>query len=168
MTAEYGYPRSEIGKDYLRALIGLAVCAAPFLWVWPATFVIVLLACMAFLFLILLAQTAYRHAQRIVVDDEGITVHAVLRRRIPWNQLQQLQLSYFTTWKNVKGFMELKLKGGGTTIRIGSNLRDFNDVVRVASAAAGRNRLQFSAATIDNLRHLALPDPRPLSDPSGG
>ena len=168
MTAEYGYPRREIGKDYLRALIGLAVCAAPFLWVRPATFVVALLAGMAVLFLVLLAQTAYRHAQRIVIDDDGITIHAVLRRHIPWTQLQQLQLSYFTTWKNVKGFMELKLKGGGATMRIGSNLQGFKDVVRVASAAAGRNRLQFSAATIDNLRHLEHPDPRPLSDPSGG
>ena len=160
MRAEYGYPRREIGKDYLRALIGLAICGAPFLWVWPATFVIVILAGLAAVFLVLLGQTIYRHVSKIIVDDDGITVQAVIRRRIPWSELRQFQLSYFTTWKNVKGFTELKLKGGGTTLRIGSRLCGFRDLLRVAAAAAGRNRLQFSQATIDNLRHMDIPDPR--------
>jgi hypothetical protein len=160
MTAEYGYARSEIAKDYLRALAGLAICAAPFLWVRPADFVIVILAAMAVVFVVLLGQTVYRHISRIVVDDEGITVQAVMRRRIAWSDLQVLQLSYFTTWKNVKGFMELKLKGSGTTLRIASSMQGFRDVTRIAAAAAGRNRLRFSPATIDNLRQLDLPDPR--------
>ena len=160
MKAEYGYPRKEIGKDYLRGLAGLAVCAAPFLWVRPATFVAIVLACMAAVFTVLLVQTVYRHLSRIIVDDDGITVEAIVRRRIPWDELRLLQLSYFTTWKSVRGFMELKLKGAGTTVRIGSTLHGFKDVARVAAAAAGRNRLDFTPATIDNLRQMDLPDPR--------
>jgi hypothetical protein len=160
MKAEYGYPRTEIGKDYLRGLLGLAVCAAPFLWVRPATFVVVILAVMAAVFMVLLLQTAYRHVSRIIVDDDGITVVSLIRRRIAWHELREMQLSYFTTWKSAKGFMELKLKGPRTTVRIGSTLQGFRELLQVANAAAARNRLQFNAATIDNLRQMDLPDPR--------
>lgn len=160
MKAEYGYPRTEIGKDYVRGLLGLGVCGAPFLWVRPAAFVVVILAIMSVIFTVLLLQTVYRHLSRIVVDDDGITVASLIRRHIAWNELRDMQLSYFTTWKSAKGFMELRLRGSGTTLRIGSTVQGFRDLVRVANAAAARNRLQFNTATIDNLRQMDLPDPR--------
>ncbi len=160
MVSEHAYTRAELGRDYMRGLIGLAICAGPFAWVEPANFVIVILAVMACIFLALLWQTAMRQITRVIVDDEGITLIAIRRRTIPWDRLERMELSYFTTWKNLSGFMELKLKGAGTSIQVGSGLIGFRDVAVAATRAAARNRLDFKGATIANLRSIDIADPR--------
>lgn len=168
MVSEHAYTRADLGRDYMRGLIGLAICAAPFAWVEPANFVIAILAVMACIFLALLWQTAMRQISRVIVDDDGITLIAIRRRTIPWNRLQRLELSYFTTWKNLSGFMELKLTGGAGAIRIGSGLIGFRDVVVAATRAAVRNRLDFKDATIANLRSIDIADPRIDTDDDHG
>lgn len=160
MMQEYVYPQTELGRDYARAVIGLSICAAPFFWVDPAIFIVVILAAMAAVFGVLLWQTTMRHITRFDIDEHGITMIAVRRRTIPWAELRRVQLSYFTTWKNLAGFMELKLVGVHGSMRIGSGLLGFRNVVIAAVEAAKRNRLDFKAATIENLRHLNIADPR--------
>ncbi len=167
MASEHVYTRTDLGRDYVRGLIGLAICGAPFSWVSPANFVIVILAVMAAIFVTLLWQTAMRQITRVIVDDEGITLIALRRRTIPWERLQRFELSYFTTWKNLTGFMELKLKGAGSAIRIGSGLIGFRDVALAATGAAARNRLDFKPATIVNLRSIDIADPRIDDDDDG-
>jgi hypothetical protein len=160
MTVEYTYAKTELGRDYVRAIIGLAICAAPFAWVMPAKFIMVILGVMAAVFSVLLWQTVMRQITRVILDETGITLVALRRRTIPWDRLERFDLSYFTTWKNLKGFMEIKLKGAGTSMRIGSGLAGFREIAQTATVAATRNRLNFNAATIDNLRSIGIPDPR--------
>jgi hypothetical protein len=157
---EYIYTRADLGRDYFRAFAGLAFCAAFFIWADPAIYFIVILVAMGSVFAVLLFQTMARQFTRIVIDDRGITMIAFRRNRIEWDQLRSMQLSYFTTWKSLAGFMELKLKGAGGSMKIGSGLIGFRNVAKRASEAASRNRLTFKAATIENLKHLNIPDPR--------
>jgi len=157
---EYIYTRADLGRDYFRAFVGLAICAAPFVWLEPALFVMVILLAIGSVFALLLWQTLTRHFTRVVIDDQGITMIAFRRRFIAWNQLSLMQISYFTTWKNLTGFMELKLKGPGVTMNIGSGLIGFPNVAKRASEAASHNRLTFKPATIENMKYLNIPDPR--------
>ncbi len=157
---EYAYTRADLGRDYIRAFAGLAICVAPFIWLEPALYFIVVLLVMGSVFAILLWQTMARQFTRVLIDEQGITMIAFRRRTIAWHLLSQIQLSYFTTWKNVTGFMELKLKGPGVSMKIGSSLIGFRNVTKRASEAASRNRLSFTGATIDNLKHLNIADPR--------
>jgi hypothetical protein len=165
---EFVYTRTDLGRDYVRAAIGLAICAAPFIWLEPALYLVVILVAMGAVFFMLLWQTMVRQFTRVIVDSRGITVIAFRRRTIAWDQLRQMQLSYFTTWKNLKGFMELKLKGPGVTMNIGSSLIGFRNVAKAASEAASRNRLTFKEATIENLKHLNIADPRYDPQPEAG
>jgi hypothetical protein len=157
---EYVYTRTDLGRDYMRALIGLAVCVAPFIWLTPAIYFTVLMLAMAAVFALLLWQTAKRQFTRIVTDAHGITLIAFTRRSIAWDELSFFQLSYFTTWKALNGFMELKLKGPGVTMHIGSGLIGFRNVAKAGAEAAYRNHLTFKAATLENLKHLNIADPR--------
>jgi len=160
MNSEYAYTRTDLGRDYIRAVIGLAICIAPFIWLEPALYLVVVLIVMGAVFALLLWQTVIRQITRVIVDDHGITLISFRRRTIAWEQLRQFQLSYFTNWKSMKGFMELKLKGPGVAMNIGSGIEDFRDIVMAASEAASRNRLTFKDSTLENLRHLNIADPR--------
>ena len=155
-TDEYIYTRNDLGRDYLRALAGLAVCVAPFIWLDPAIYFVVVLLAMGAVFAVLLWQTLVRHFTRVRIDEKGITMIAFRRRTIAWDQLRAFQLSYFTTWKNMKGFMEIKLKGPGVRMNIGSGLIGFYDVAKAGSLAAVRNGVVLKAATIDNLTHIGI------------
>jgi hypothetical protein len=150
----------DLGRDYLRGFLGLAICVVPFFWVTPMVFITIILAAMAAVFILLLWQTAMRQITRVIIDDEAITLVTIRRRRIPWDRLQRFELSYFTTSKDLTGFMEAKLKGDGTTIRIGSGIDDFRTIVVATIGAAMRNRIDFKASTIANLRSLEIGDPR--------
>lgn len=165
---EYVYIRTDLGRDYARAGIGLAICIAPFIWLEPALYLVVVLVAMGAIFAMLLWQTMSRQFTRVIVDAQGVTLIAFRRRTIAWGQLRQMELSYFTTWKNLKGFMELKLKGPGVTMNIGSSLIGFRNVAKAASEAASRNRLRFKEATIENLKHLNIADPRYDPEPEDG
>jgi hypothetical protein len=165
---EYVYTRTDLWRDYVRALLGLAICVAPFIWLEPALYFIVVLLAMGAVFAVLLWQTMARQFTRVLIDAQGITMIAFRRRTIAWDQLRQMQLSYFTTWKNLQGFMELKLKGPGVSMKVGSSLIGFRNVAKAASEAAFRNRLTFKAATIENLKHLNIVDPRLDPDEEDG
>jgi len=153
---EYVYTRDDLGRDYFRAFVGLAICIAPFIWLEPAVYFIVILLGIGAVFATLLWQTMMRHVTRVLVDANGITMIAVRRRTIAWNQLSAFHLSYFTTWRNMQGFMEIKLKGPGVSMNIGSGLIGFHDIAKVASQAAVRNGVILKAATIDNLTHVGI------------
>ena len=165
---EYLYTRDDLGRDYFRAFIGLAICVAPFIWLDPALYFIIVLLCIGAVFATLLWQTMMRHVTRVIVDAKGITMIAVRRRTIAWDQLSAFHLSYFTTWKNMQGFMEIKLKGPGVTMNSGSGLVGFHDIARAGSEAAVRNGVVLKAATIDNLVHVGIDPFRELNDAEDG
>jgi hypothetical protein len=153
---EYVYTRNDLWRDYLRAFLGLAICIAPFIWLDPALVFIIILLGIGAVFATLLWQTVVRQFTRVRMDEQGITMIAFRRRTIAWDQLRQFQLSYFTTGKNMQGFMEIKLKGPGVSMNIGSSLIGFHDIARTGSQAAVRNGVVLKAATIDNLTHISI------------
>jgi len=207
MEAQFTYRQADLLRNYLRAVFGLAICIAPFIWLEPAIFLVVILVAMGAVFAVLLWQTFMRQVTKVTIDQDGLSVTDWRTRRIDWANLRILHLAYYEPWNLRKsdagraavstgylpqelgratergefrtpetsvlhdqatsylkddrsGFMELKLQGGGQTIRIGSSLLGFQRVVKEAARAARDNRIDFKAATIANLVAIGIPDPR--------
>jgi len=180
MTNVYGYGFRDLVGDYIRAVIGIAICAAPFALVEPAPSVAIVLWVLIAIFVLLLVSTALRQFTKIVADEEAIEARSVIRRRIVWNDLGSLRIAYFSSWNFARtqrrvgrdagthdvaaegiagGWLQLRLKSGHTTIRVASNMAGFRDVLNLAVAAALRNGVVLDTATRSNLEALGLAPP---------
>jgi hypothetical protein len=160
MTAQYGYAFGDLGGDYFRAIVGLFLCALPFVYVRPVTVVAVIIILVGAMFLAFLIQTLARHMTKIIVDGDGISLVTIFERRLQWNAVEEFSLAYFSTWRSGgKGWMQLKLRGAGKTMRIVSKLDGFSEIVGTAARAVSRNGLAFNEATIQNLHALGVGEP---------
>ena len=160
MDREYGYSFGDLRGDYFRSIVGILLSAIPFGFVRPITFVAVIIIVIGAMFALFLLQTLARHVSRIILDPYGISLVMVVERRIDWNTVEEFSLAYFSTWRNGgKGWMQLKLRGMGNTMRIISKLDGFNEIVGAAVGAVSTNGLAFDEATIQNLAALGLGDP---------
>jgi hypothetical protein len=177
MTNVYGYRFLDLVGDYIRAVIGMAVCAAPFVFVEPAPIVADVLYALIAIFCLLFLSTALRNITHISVDEEAIEARGLIRRRILWTDLGDLRISYFSSWNFARaqrtvghdagthdvsadgihgGWLQMRLKSGHTTIRIASGMDGFRDVLHRAVAAALRNHLVLNNATRANLEALGI------------
>lgn len=157
MNRTLRYPWPDLRSDYLRSVIGMAICLTPTVagvGLTPAVWVI--LACAA-LFAIYLFRTVLKQLTRIEIDDQKIYAANLGSITITWDSLSQLRLSYYTTWrKGGEGWMQLRLRGSGLTIRIDSTIAEFKEIVSRGLVAAGRNRLSLSETTVKNIASLGL------------
>ena len=166
------YERRAILGDYARGGLGLVVTGLPLIVTPVATGVAVVLGGFAVLFGVYLLRTWVRAVSTVELDGDGIRSHGPRGVTIPWDELQTLELRYFSTRRDKEaGWMQMTVRGINRSIAIESALEGFDDVVRHASLVARRNDLALSDATKDNLRALGLiesssemsppiPDPR--------
>ena len=160
MNREYGYGFGDLRGDYFRSIVGILLTAIPFVFVRPVTFVAVIIIVIGAMFALFLLQTVARHISRIVVDGDGISLVTVFERRMDWNAVEEFSLAYFSTWRSGgQGWMQLKLRDTGRTMRIVSKLDGFNEIVGAAVGAVSTNGLAFDEATIQNLAALGFGDP---------
>ena len=117
-TAETGesrhrYPPRAVLLDYLYSglgllftlgPLGLAASGGPAAWV---------LGALAALFAVYGVRTLLRHRTWLSVSEDGVTVHGLLRRHLPWERLTRCTLGYYSTRrKRDRGWMQLTLKAG--------------------------------------------------------
>ena len=160
MNREYGYGFSDLRGDYFRSIIGILIAAFPFVFVRPVTFVAVIIIVIGATFALFLVQTLARLISRIILDADGISLVSVYKRRMDWKAVEEFSLAYFSTWRSgSQGWMQLKLRSKGRTMRIVSKLDGFNEIVGAAAGAVSTNGLAFDEATIQNLSALGLGDP---------
>jgi hypothetical protein len=101
------------------------------------------------------ARTWVKSATRIAVDDEGIAVRGPRHARLRWDGLRQVSLTYYSTRRDgSKGWMQMKLKGEETTLRIDSTLDGFAALARRAAAEAAKRGVDLPPATQANLAAL--------------
>jgi len=157
MTNEYSYPLSAIGGDYVRAIGGAALCLAPMAFGLELVGAVWLLLAVALLFCVFLFRTILKHVTTITVNDQRIRLKNIRETTVPWDRLTELTLSYFTTWKSGgKGWMQLRLRGAGKTLRVESSLTGFDRIAELATAAARSNNLVLNATTLSNLESLGV------------
>ncbi|NQV55363.1 MAG: hypothetical protein HQ503_05840 [Rhodospirillales bacterium] len=162
MNSEFGYGFGDLAGDYVRAIIGIILCVSPFIYVKPAAVMAVVLLLIGALFLMSLVETLARHVTKIVVDDDGIGFVAMFERRISWQSLEEYSLSHYSTWRGGggNGWMQLKLKGNGRTLRIVSKLEGFAEIVKTSLSEAIQKDIPLSSFTMENLSALGIADPR--------
>lgn len=166
MSRSYRYSWRALLPDYAGGAVGLALSLGVLAFAHPAAPVAWVLAAAAVLFLVYFARTVCRQLTHIELDETGIRVRgpalglpgAALR----WEELRSLRLGYYSTRRDPEGrtmqggWMQLRLRGAGRTIRIDSELEGFPELVRAASLEARRRGAELDWATRANLGVLGL------------
>jgi len=147
-----GYAGSAIGLGFSLAPLALMQPAGPVLWVLTAA---------AALFLVYFGRTVCRQLTHIALDETGIRVSGpavgLLSAAIRWEDLRSLRLDYYSTRRDREGgWMQLRLRDAGRTIRIDSELVGFVDLVRAAVLEARRHGIDLDEPTRVNLDALGL------------
>ena len=123
--------------------------------------VVGVLAGLALLFFIFGLRTAVRHKIFVEFSDSGVTLGGWKGATIPWSEMHEFKLSYFSTRRDREGgWMQLRLRGGKRTIRLDSTLEGFDKLSRHAARAARRHDLELSPDTVQNLNALGVLEPR--------
>jgi hypothetical protein len=112
---------------------------------------------MAILFALFALRTALRQITRYELDTSGIRALGPWPREIPWAQLEDFSLRYYSTRRDgERGWLQLKLTAAGSSLKIDQALEGFDQIAAQALAAAGGRGLAHSHATLDNLHRLGL------------
>ena len=157
VVSVHAYSRRAVGADVARAAVGVACTTAPLALVRPPAGLQAVLVGVAVLFVAYGAGAFLRRATRITVTETGIESEGWRRRAIAWGDVTGLSLAYYSTRRGSgEGWMQLRLKGPGGTLRVESTLDAFVAVVRRAAQAAFDNRLALDRATLVNLRALGI------------
>ncbi len=155
------YPPKALTGDYLRSGAGLVVGLGVLLAVPPSLPVLIIFGGIALLFGIFGLRTLHRHKLAVVLDEEGIACRGLTTQALPWSALELMKLRYFGTRRGKRsvlggGFMELTLKGGGTTMKFESSLEDFEKLAEVSARVSTREGLELDPATASNLIELGV------------
>ena len=156
-VSRHRYPPRAVMLDYLYSglgllftlgPLGLAASGGPAAWV---------LGALAALFAVYGIRTMLRHRTWLGVSEDGITVHGLVRRHLPWEQLTRCTLGYYSTRrKRDRGWMQLTLKAGRRSLRIDSQIEGFNTIVRRAARASTARGIALDHTTRENLRALEI------------
>jgi hypothetical protein len=156
-VSEHRYAREALIAAYARAAAGALVTGGPLVLVPVETAVGIVLAVLAALFLVYGAHTLLRQYTMIVVDDQAILSQGPLGRVVPWRDLSNVRLKYYSTRRDGRnGWHELDLRGRGTTIRIESSLNGFGDILARAIRESERRGIELSPTTRSNLKPFGL------------
>ena len=157
MSPTFHYSWRDLLPDYAGSTIGLAFSLGPLAAVNPVLPVAWVLAAVAALFLVYFARTVCRQLTHIDLDETGICARGPLGAVIRWEDLRSLRLDYYSTRRDREGgWMQLRLRDAGCTIRIDSELGGFIDLVRAAALEARRRGVDIDEATRANLGQLGL------------
>jgi len=142
---------------YAGSAFGLACSLAPLALVQPAAPVAWFLAAVSALFLVYFGRTVFRQLTRIELDEVGIRARGPLGAAIRWEDLRSLRLDYYSTRRDREGgWMQLRLRDAGRTIRIDSELEGFIELARIAVLEARRRGIDLDEPTRANLDALGL------------
>lgn len=164
----YRYATRGIYADYARAAAGCVLTGVPLALAPTGGWVIAIFGALFVMFVVFGLRTWARHRMAVDIDDDAIVQHGLGTRRIPWDRLDALALSYYSTRRDRKnGWMQLRLRGDGATIRLDSAFEGFDEAARRAHDAARRRGLELGPVTQGNLAGLGL-EPAPAGTGAGG
>lgn len=151
------YPARAMGADYVRAFSGAAITLGPIAIFGVAPPVVYILGGIGTLFVVFGVRTFVRHLTRFTVSAREIRVVGPVRAALRWQDLESMTLSYYSTKRDRRGgWMQLKLKGASSALKLDSTVEDFPVIARYAFRAAQENHLALSQATLANLAALGL------------
>ena len=167
----YRYPLRAIALEYFYTVLGLVFTLLPLALVTPLPAVTGVLGGLALLFFIFGLRTLIRHNMFVAVSDGGVTLGGLWGVKIPWHEMREFKLSYFSTRRDRHGgWMQLRLRGQKRTIRLDSTLAGFDKLLARAAREARRHDLELGPETLQNLNALGVLDPSHMraSENNGG
>ncbi|HYM31562.1 MAG TPA: hypothetical protein VEU47_09700 [Candidatus Cybelea sp.] len=151
----YRYSFAALAPDYARAAAGTLLTGAPVLFADLASVMLWLLGGLAVLFLTFGVRTAIRQATSVEISAKRVRVDGPFGATINWEELQGLDVRYFSTKRDrTGGWMQLTLRGKGRSIRIDSTIDGFADLARRADMAAQARGVHMTASSRANLDAL--------------
>lgn len=166
---EYRYPLSTLLKDYATAVIGLTVFGGPALFVPMSSVMVALFGGLALLFAIFAARTLLRQSSVLFVDEEGVRITGPWPRNVTWQNLSEVRLKFFSTWRDRKsGWMQLSLKEGHrSVVRIDQGLEGFQDLAGIVLARGMKRGLTLDENTRRNAAALGIDTGAGMPDEQG-
>ena len=153
----HAYPASALVGDYLRAAAGFFPTIAALAIGPVGTVGGTMLGGFAALFAVFGIRTALHQCTSIEVTETALQSTGLLQASIWWNKLDHMKLSYYSTRRDGRsGWMQLKLRAGGSTLRIDSRVEGFSELVSTSAKAAEMRGLALDSATSANLQALGI------------
>ncbi len=154
---EHKYPLSYLLGDYASAAFGVAIMILLFTLASFHYLVLLFMLALTAVFLIFGARTYIRHNTVIKVDDVGVRAVGLLPKQMPWAEISELDLRYFSTRRDRRrGWMQLRLKSGKKVLRIESQIDDFESVARRAYDKCAAEGAAMNVATMANLKSMGI------------
>lgn len=151
------YPGSAVIADYMRALAGMVITLGPLAVFNVGSVMVYILSGLGALFFLFGISAVLRHLTKIEVSAEGVRIAGPLGRAIRWQDLDSLSLQYYTTRRDKSdGWMQLKIKGGGSVVTVDSALDGFDEIVVRALDAARDNGVALKESTLANLPAMGI------------
>jgi hypothetical protein len=152
--AVYRYPLKNLVGDYLRAALGVGLLITPFFYSFGAHIMITLvLAALLILFGSFGISTALRQFSQVLADEHGLRQNGPRPVALPWNEVSQVDLRYFSTRREKSnGWFQVKVTGKGGQIKADSNLDDFDGLLGFLAAAVTRHDLPLSPIARENFQ----------------
>jgi len=153
-TSIHRWPFAALTGELIRGTIAFAAALIVLLVTPVFSIAFVGVAFLAILFGLYLGGTVSRISSVVEVDDQGLRIRGGLfgPRSIKWRDLERFELRHFPLSRDrTKGWMDLKLKGGGRTVAVDDKLERFDDVLARAWVAAREADVGISDATHHNL-----------------
>lgn len=151
------YPMRAVAADYARAAVGLAFTVGPAVAIGRWTYAHWLLVPLAALFAVFAFRTWMRARTAIEWDDSHLSISGTGRASLAWSELVSLKLAFYATSRDrTGGWMQLTLRGSGTTVRADSGAENFQAFAARSAAAAQALGLPLDAATRANFQALGV------------
>lgn len=152
MSEVYRYPPRVLFLDGLRACGGISITVGPLVFLmvgWPLALALGSVGLIFLWFgLRVLAQCLFS----IVSTGDGLSSRGIWPHFLAWEDLSDLKLAYYAPMRRRHaGWYQLTLSGVNGSIRLESTLNGFDELLRLALAAAARADLAFDPSTRDNL-----------------
>ena len=153
----HAYPPTAALADYLRCGAGLLFAAVPLAAIKTTPAVSAILVLILGVFSVYALRTLVSQFTRIEVDEDCIKTRGLTPKSLPWRDINDLKLSYYSTRRDgTGGWLQLKLTGNGRRLNLDSRIGGFDIVATRAAAAATRNGAEFDFATRHNFQALGI------------
>jgi len=155
------YPARSLIGDYLRAGLGLVVGLGALVNASGSVTLIVIFGSVTALFGGFAYRTGKRHLLQVAVTEEAIYTRGLGARELSWGELDLFKLAYYGTRRQRSreaggGFMQLTIKGAGTSLSLESSIEGFEYIVWRAAKAARANGLELDPPSAANLLELGI------------
>jgi hypothetical protein len=156
--SSHRYPIKAVIGDYIRGGIGVAVAGSLLVAVKDIGVFHYIIMVGGVLFGGFVVRTWLRHQSSYELDEIGIWTKGPLGKAIPWSEVTEIGLKYFSTRRDRKeGWFQLTINGPAGKISVDSDLQGFDAFLLACVPIFRVNHLELSEPTAENFAAAGFP-----------